>query len=84
MSDQLYKAWEQTINIQVKLNAFKEAIQTADQALTLYPNQGILYYYLAMAYKGNGQKADALTQIKMALQLDAENAVYKELYEGLK
>ena len=84
MSDQLYKAWEQTINIQVKLNAFREAIQTADQALTLYPNQGILYYYLAMAYKGNGQKADALTQIKMALQLDAENAVYKELYEGLK
>lgn len=84
MNDQLFKAWEQTINIQVKLNAFKEAIQTADQALTLYPNQGVLYYYLALAYQGNGQKAEALTQIKAALQLDAENAVYKELYEGLK
>lgn len=84
VNDQLFKAWEQTINIQIKLNAFKEAIETADQALTLYPNQGVLYYYLALAYKGNGQKAEALTQIKSALQLDAENAVYKELYEGLK
>jgi tetratricopeptide (TPR) repeat protein len=84
ITDQLYKAWEQTLNIQIKLGAFKEAIKTADQALALYPNQGIIYYYLAMAYKGNGQKAEALTQIKAALQLDAENAVYKELYEGLK
>jgi len=84
MNDQLFKAWEQTINIQVKLKLFKEAIQTADQALTLYPNQGVLYYYLALAYQGNGQKAEALAQIKAALQLDAENAVYKELYEGLK
>lgn len=84
VNDQLFKAWEQTINIQVKLKLFKEAIQTADQALTLYPNQGVLYYYLALAYQGNGQKAEALTQIKSALQLDAENAVYKELYEGLK
>ena len=83
-NDQLFKAWEQTINIQVKLKLFKEAIQTADQALTLYPNQGVLYYYLALAYQGNGQKAEALAQIKAALQLDAENAVYKELYEGLK
>ncbi|MFP5081218.1 tetratricopeptide repeat protein [Pedobacter sp. JCM 36344] len=81
---QLYKAWEQILNIQIKLNAFKEAIKTADEALALYPNQGILYYYLAMAYKGNGQKAEALTQIKAALQLDVDNAVYKELYEGLK
>jgi tetratricopeptide (TPR) repeat protein len=84
INDQLYKAWEQTLNIQIKLKAFTEAIKTADQALTLYPNQGIIYYYLAVAYNGNGQKAEALTQIKAALQLDAENAVYKELYEGLK
>lgn len=84
ISEQLYKAWEQILNIQIKLNAFKEAIKTADEALALYPNQGILYYYLAMAYKGNGQKAEALTQIKAALQLDVDNSVYKELYEGLK
>jgi tetratricopeptide (TPR) repeat protein len=84
ISDQIFKAWEQALNIQVKLSAFKEAIKTADQALSLYPNQGILYYYLALAYKGDGQKAEALTQIKAALQLDADNAVYKELYEGLK
>lgn len=84
LTEQLYKVWEQTLNIQIKLNAFKDAIQTADQALALYPNQGILYYYRALAYKGNGQRAEALVQIKAALQLDTENAVYKELYEGLK
>ncbi|HEX8608230.1 MAG TPA: tetratricopeptide repeat protein, partial [Pedobacter sp.] len=84
ITEQLYKAWEQTLNIQIKLGAFKEAIKTADQALALYPNQGIIYYYLAMAFKGNGQINEALEQIKAALQLDPENAVYKELYEGLK
>jgi tetratricopeptide (TPR) repeat protein len=84
ITEQLYKAWEQTLNIQIKLGAFKEAIKTADQALALYPNQGIIYYYLALAFKGNGQKNEALEQIKAALQLDPENAVYKELYEGLK
>ena len=84
ISDQYYKAWEQVLNIQLKLNAYNEAIQTADQALSLYPNQGMLYYYLSMAYKGTGQKAEALTQIKQALQLDPENSVYKELHEALK
>ncbi|MGY4385233.1 tetratricopeptide (TPR) repeat protein [Pedobacter sp. UYP24] len=83
ITDQLYKAWEQVLNIQIKLGLFKEAMKTGDDALAIYPNQGILYYYLAMAMNGNGQYADALTQIKSALQLDTENAVYMELYKTL-
>lgn len=80
---QLYKAWEQVMNIQIKLGQFKEAMKTGDEALSLYPNQGVLYYYLALAMSGDGKTADALTQIKAALQLDTENAVYMELYKEL-
>ncbi|MES2828190.1 MAG: tetratricopeptide repeat protein [Bacteroidota bacterium] len=83
ITDQMYKAWEQTLNIQVKLGQFKEAIKTGDEALSVYPNQGMLYYYVSLAMKGNGQFAEALTQIKSALQLDAENPVYMELYKEL-
>ncbi len=83
ITDQLYKAWEQVMSIQVKLGLFKEAMKTGDEALAIYPNQGILYYYLAMALRGNGKYGDALTQIKSALQLDTENAVYMELYKEL-
>ncbi|MHA4894257.1 tetratricopeptide repeat protein [Pedobacter sp. PWIIR3] len=83
MTDQLYKVWEQVMNIQVKLGLFADAMKTGDEALAVYPNQGALYYYLAMAMTGAGKHADALTQIKAALQLDTENAVYMELYKEL-
>lgn len=83
LTDQLYKAWEQMMNIQLKLKRFKEVVKTGDEALSVYPNQAILYYYMALAYQGNGDVTKATENIKMALQLDTENTVYKDLEREL-
>ncbi|WP_084498162.1 lipopolysaccharide assembly protein LapB [Pedobacter sp. V48] len=80
MTDQLYAVWEQMLNIQTSLGLYKEAIKTADDALSVYPNQAILYYYMALALQNDNQNALALTTIKTALQLDAENPLYIECY----
>lgn len=81
--DQIYKVWEQVLNIQTLLGLNKEAIKTADEALSIYPNQAILYYFMAQALLNDNQNEQALTNINIALQMDAENAVYMELYGDL-
>ncbi|WP_316817916.1 tetratricopeptide repeat protein [Pedobacter nyackensis] len=78
--DQIYKAWEQALNIQLLLKQYKNAIKTADEALTIYPNQAILYYFMALALHQETQNAEALLNVKAALQLDPENGIYLELY----
>jgi tetratricopeptide (TPR) repeat protein len=78
--EQPYSAWEQALNIQLLLKQYKDAIKTADAALAIYPNQAILYYFMALALHEEHQSADALTNVKSALQLDAENGIYLELY----
>jgi tetratricopeptide (TPR) repeat protein len=80
ITDQLYAVWEQVLNIQTSLGLNKDAIKTADVALSVYPNQAILYYYMALALQNDNQNAEALTNIKMALQLDGENPLYVEYY----
>ncbi|MEJ2883428.1 tetratricopeptide repeat protein [Pedobacter sp. GR22-6] len=79
-TDQLYGVWEQTLNIQTILGLYKEVITTADEALSVYPNQAILYYFIAFAQQQETKYEEALGNIKTALSLDAENPVYQECY----
>lgn len=81
--DQPYRAWEQALNIQLLLKQYKDVIKTADAALSIYPNQAILYYFMALAQHKDHQDVTALTTVKSALQLDPENGIYLELYGDL-
>jgi tetratricopeptide (TPR) repeat protein len=78
--EQSYRAWEQALNIQLLLKQYKDAIKMADAALSIYPNQAILYYFMALALQQDQQNDLALKNAKSALELDAENGVYLELY----
>jgi tetratricopeptide (TPR) repeat protein len=75
-----YRAWEQALNIQLLLKQYKDAIKTAEAALDIYPNQAILYYFMALALHQDNQNSLALPHVKSALQLDADNGIYLELY----
>lgn len=79
-TDQVYMAWERAINIEVILGLYAAALKTADEALALYPNQAVLYYYMAVALKHGNRFTEALTNVKSALQLDEGNGLYMELY----
>lgn len=79
-TDQLYVAWERALNIELALGSYKDALKTADNALSVYPNQAVLYYYLAVALQHESKYAEALTNVKSAMQLDEGNGLYIELY----
>ena len=83
-SPQIYIAWEKVLGIQTILAQYTEAIKTGEQALSIYPNQAILYYYLAFALHRNGQNAEAGLEIKSAILLDSEDKNLKAMIFALQ
>lgn len=73
LNEQVYVVWEQIINIQTLLGHYQDAIKVGDEALTLYPNQAGLYYYMAYALFKTGKYNLAQSNLKNALQLDVDN-----------
>jgi len=73
LNEQIYAIWEQVINIQTLLGHYADAIKVGDEALTIYPNQAGLYYYMAYALYKMGKYEPALSNLKNALQLDVDN-----------
>lgn len=84
ISDQLYIAWEKLLGIQTLLGQYTEAIKTGEDALSIYPNQAILYYYRAFALHRNGQNAEAGLEIKSALQLESDDNNLKSMIFALQ
>lgn len=73
VAEDMYGAWEQILNIQTSLGQYKEAVKTADEALSIYPNQAVLYYYMAFALHRDNQNAQAMVHVKSALQLEPDD-----------
>ncbi len=84
ISDQLYLAWEKLLGVQTLMGQYAEAIKTGEEALSIYPNQAILYYYRAFALHRNGQNAEAGLEIKSALQLDGDDNNLKAMIFALQ
>ncbi|MFC4212134.1 tetratricopeptide repeat protein [Pedobacter lithocola] len=81
INEQVYVVWEQVINIQTLLGHYAEAIKFGDEALTIYPNQAGLYYYMAYALFKTGKYDSALNNLKTVLQLDVDNkALQAQVY----
>lgn len=73
LNEQVYVVWEQVINIQTLLGQYEEAIKVSDEALSIYPNQASLYYYVAYALFKTGKYEPAQNHLKTSLQLDVDN-----------
>jgi len=84
INDQQYAIWEKVLNIQILLGQFKELTETGKTALSLYPNQAILYYYVAFALHREHQNTPALAHIKSALVLDTDNKELQALIFALQ
>lgn len=84
ISEQSYQAWEKLLAMQTLMGQYAEAIKTGEEALTLYPNQAILYYYRAFALHRNGQNAEAGIEIKSALLLDGDDNKLKAMIFALQ
>lgn len=84
LTDQLYGVWEKVVNIHILLGQYKQMIEAGNAALAVYPNQAILYYYMAFALHHEDQNELALAQIKSALMLDGENTELQALISALQ
>ncbi|SFH30382.1 tetratricopeptide repeat protein [Pedobacter insulae] len=84
ISEQLYIAWEKLLAMQTLTGQYNDAIKTGEDALAIYPNQAILYYYRAFALHRNGQNAEAGIEIKSALLLDGEDTKLKAMIFALQ
>jgi tetratricopeptide (TPR) repeat protein len=84
ISDQLYVAWEKLLGVQTLMGQYPAAIKTGEDAISIYPNQAILYYYRAFALHRNGQNAEAGLEIKSALQLDGDDNNLKAMIFALQ
>lgn len=81
---QVYQLWEKLLNVQTLLSEHTAAVKTANQALTLYPNQSILYYYLAFAEHRLGKNDAAQGNIKQATDLGSDNPELQGLVYALQ
>jgi len=84
ITEQLYIAWEKLLGVQTLMGNYGEAIKTGEEALTVYPNQAILYYYRAFALHRNNQNAEASYELTNALQLDPEDTNLKAMILALQ
>lgn len=73
LSEQIYVVWEQVINIQTLLGHYADAVKVGDEALSIYPNQAGLYYYVAYALYKTSKYDDAQNNLKTALSLAIDN-----------
>lgn len=73
LNDQVFNVWEGLINTHNLLNQFAEAIRVSEEALTIYPNQASLYYFLAYAQYRSKLPDDALKNLTNAVSLAAED-----------
>lgn len=84
LTDQLYGVWEKVLNISILMGQYKQMIGYGEAALAVYPNQAILYYYMAFALHREDQNKEALIHIKSAMMLDGENKELQALISALQ
>jgi tetratricopeptide (TPR) repeat protein len=84
LSEQFYIAWEKVLGVLTLMGNYEEAIKAGEEALTIYPNQAILYYYRAFALHRNGQNAEAGLELKSALQLESDDHSLKAMILALQ
>ncbi|KIO78660.1 hypothetical protein TH53_02660 [Pedobacter lusitanus] len=84
LTDQLYGVWEKVLNISILMGQYKQMIAIGEDALSVYPNQAILYYYMAFALHRENQNQAAMEHIRSAMALDGENKELQALILALQ
>ncbi len=84
LNSQVYLIWEQLINIELSLNQPVEAAKDGEEALTVFPNQGNLYFLTALAYIQTQKHEQSISYLKDALSLSGkDNALQGQIYSSL-
>lgn len=62
------------VELRLNNNNYDEAIETAQGAISAYPNDAANYYRLSQIYSRQWRLKEAIAQLQQAIKLDAKNA----------
>jgi tetratricopeptide (TPR) repeat protein len=87
-----FEVWENLLYIETQLDEYQRLIEHSDQALELFPNHGMLYYFNGYGHLRQRNHRDAIAAFEQAKRLSAANAslvgdlnaLLGEAYYGLK
>ena len=69
LDDVNFEVWKNLLFLETKLNQFDNVIKHADEALELFPNQGILYYFNGYAHIRKRHYEEATVSLEQARRL---------------
>lgn len=84
INHQVYMIWEQLLRIEISQSDYNAVIKDANEAIALFPNQAMLYFYSGIAYAQKKNHQKAVTYFKNALDLNIEDKlVISQIYASL-
>ncbi len=78
-----FEVWQNLLLIESELNQFDSLIVHADEALELYPNQGIVYYFQGFAYLRKYNHPKAAVALESAKKMSTSNSQLVQQINGL-
>ncbi len=73
LGDVNYEVWQNLLFLEMKVNQFDNVIRHTDQALELFPNQAMLYYFNGFAHLRKQQYDEAVAALEQAKKLSGSN-----------
>lgn len=74
-----FDAWLRVFDYEVAQTQWKELLEDVEYLLDLYPNQALLFYYYAEAYRGLEDLEEALGMTDQGLRMGGRNPLLKSL-----
>ena len=74
LDETVYLVWEQLLFIYLERRDFKNAAETAEEALYIFPNKVRLFYFNGIAHKELGKLEDAIDLLNEALYMVGNDA----------
>ena len=69
-----YEVWQNLLHLEVQLEQFDDVIKHADQALELFPNQGMLHYFHGFAHLRKRNYQEAIGSLEQAKKLSRSDS----------
>lgn len=74
-----FETWIKVFDYEIAQAQWNELLEDVEYLLDLYPNQAILYYYYAEAYRGLSDLEEANTLTDQGLRMSGRNELLKSL-----
>lgn len=82
--DVTFEVWQNLLSLDQQLGDYSKLIEHAESALEIFPNQGILYFFLGEGHLRTGNYDDAVVSLDQGRRLSGSNPIQlADIYAGL-